>query len=141
MPMIDITAPEGIFPESAEAALLQRAAEALIKWEHVTGIQIATSNTGAYLNILPKRRVTAGGQADDVVRVQLLTPVGALQQEQRQGITADITEIVVELSGRPELRDRTWVLFHQAVDGGWGIGGVAYTNAGLGDWIRASLKR
>lgn len=140
MPMIDIVAPEGTFPEASEAALLERATACLVEWEKVTAIPYAVANTGAYLHVLPARRVTAGGKADRVVRILLLTPVGALKQEQRTGITEGLTAIVAELATNPKVRERTWVLFHEAVDGGWGIGGVAYTNASLTDAIRASLK-
>jgi phenylpyruvate tautomerase PptA (4-oxalocrotonate tautomerase family) len=138
MPMIDIVAPEGTFPESSEAALLERATTCLLEWEKTTGIPIATANTGAFLSVLPAPRVTAGGKPDRVVRVQILTPARALSQEQRAGITAGITAIVGELASEPSVRDRTWVLFHEAVDGGWGIAGRAYTNADLGEAVRAS---
>jgi phenylpyruvate tautomerase PptA (4-oxalocrotonate tautomerase family) len=141
MPMIDIVAPEGVFPESAEPALLERAAACLLQWEKTTGIALATANTAAYLHVLPRARVTAGGRPDRVVRVQLLTPERALNQEQRAGIAKDMTAIISELAGDPALGARTWVLFHEAVDGGWGIAGTAYTNAALGEAVRASLKR
>jgi phenylpyruvate tautomerase PptA (4-oxalocrotonate tautomerase family) len=141
MPMIDIVAPEGLFPESKEAALLERATASLLKWEKTTSIPLAVANTAAYLHVLQKARITAGGKADRVVRVQIITPVGSLMQEQRAGITTEITEVVGELANEPGIRERTWVLFHEAVDGGWGIAGKAYTNAALADAVRASLKR
>ena len=140
MPMIDIVASEGTFPESSEAALLERATSCLLQWEKTTGIPIATANTAAYLDVLPRARVTAGGKPDRVVRVQVLTPTGTLSQEQRAGITAGLTAIVAELAGEPSVGERTWVLFHEAVDGGWGIGGRAYTNADLGEAVRASAR-
>jgi phenylpyruvate tautomerase PptA (4-oxalocrotonate tautomerase family) len=141
MPMIDIVAPEGIFPEPSEATLLARVTACLLEWEKTTGIPLATANTGAYLNVLPRARVAAGGKADTVVRVQILTPVNALTQEQRSGIAAGITDIVGELATEPGVRARTWILFHEAVDGGWGIAGRAYTNAEIKEAVRASLRR
>ncbi|RKH10435.1 4-oxalocrotonate tautomerase [Corallococcus sp. CA053C] len=138
MPMIDIVASAGTFPESNEATLLERTTACLLQWEKVAGIPLATANTGAFLNVLPRGRVAAGGKPDRVVRVQILTPAKGLTQEQRAGITAGISDIVGELAAEPGLRDRTWVLFHEAVDGGWGIAGRAYTNAELGDAVRAS---
>jgi len=141
MPMIDIVAPEGTFPEANEAALLERATQALLRWEKTAAIPYAVANTGAYLHVLPQARATAGGKPDRTVRVQILTPVGALNQEQRAGIVADVTAVVAEAAGDPGLRERTWVLLHEAVDGGWGIGGVAYTNSALTARVIASLKR
>ncbi|WP_232293118.1 tautomerase family protein [Stigmatella aurantiaca] len=138
--MIDIVAPEGTFPESSEAALLERVTGCLLEWEKVTRIPVAVANTGAFLQVIPRARAAAGGKAASVVRVQVLTPAGALKQEQRDGIAAGITTLVGELASEPGIRDRTWVLFHEAVDGGWGIAGTAYTHAGLADMIRASLR-
>jgi hypothetical protein len=47
----------------------------------------------------PRRRLrAAGGKADRVIRVELLTPPSALNQEQRQGITTDATRIIGELA-------------------------------------------
>jgi len=140
MPMIDIVAPEGTFPETSEAVLLERVTTCLLKWEKTTGIPLATVNTGAYLHVLPKARVTAGGKPDRVVRIQILTPAHALAQEQRAGITAGITTIVGELASEPGVGERTWVLFHEGVDGGWGIAGHAYTNPELTSAVIASAK-
>jgi phenylpyruvate tautomerase PptA (4-oxalocrotonate tautomerase family) len=141
MPMIDIVAPEGTFPESSESALLERATACLVEWEKTTHIPYAIANTGAFLNVLPKARVAAGGKPDRVVRIQILTPPKTLTQEQRAGITSGMTKIVGELASEPGLADRTWVLFHEAADGGWGIAGRAHTNADLVDAIRASLAK
>jgi phenylpyruvate tautomerase PptA (4-oxalocrotonate tautomerase family) len=138
MPMIDIAASEGTFPQANEAALLERATACLLQWEKVSGIPYAVANTGAFLNVLPAGRATAGGKASGVVRIQVLTPAKSLSQEQRAGIAAGLTDIVAELSPTPGIRERTWVLFHEAVDGGWGISGTAFTNAGLVDAVRAS---
>jgi phenylpyruvate tautomerase PptA (4-oxalocrotonate tautomerase family) len=141
MPMIDIVAPEGMFPADNEAKLLERATACLTQWEKVANIPMAVANTGAYLHVLPKARVCAGGKAAGVVRVQLITPSGALNQEQRVGIAEGITGAVAELASDSGIRERTWVLFSEAPDGGWGIAGKAYTNAELRAAIVASLKR
>jgi len=138
--MIDVIAPDGIFPVSTEAALLERVTACLLKWEKTSAIPLAVSNTGAFLNILPKERVAAGGIADRVVRVEILTPAHALTQEQRAGITTDITAVIAEFAVAAVV-SRTWVIFHEAVDGGWGIGGRAYTNADLAAAVRASLQK
>jgi phenylpyruvate tautomerase PptA (4-oxalocrotonate tautomerase family) len=138
MPMIDIYAPEGTFPEANEASLLERATSVLLQYEKTTNIPFAVSNTGAYLHVLPKSRVAAGGKADKVVRIQLLTPKDGLQQPQRSGITEGMTKIVGELAADPKTAERTWVLFSEAVDGGWGVAGTAYNNAELFEVVKAS---
>jgi phenylpyruvate tautomerase PptA (4-oxalocrotonate tautomerase family) len=139
--MIDIVAPEGTFLAANEAVLLERATACLLQWEKTASIPLAVANTGAFLHLLPVQRLTAGGKAAGAVRVQVLTPEGALTQAQRDGLTGGLTSIVAELATDPTVRERTWVLFSEAVDGGWGIAGKAYTRAGLGEAIRASLQR
>jgi phenylpyruvate tautomerase PptA (4-oxalocrotonate tautomerase family) len=137
MPMIDVTVPESTFSAEAESVLLSKLTECLLKWEKVTGNKLATANTGAYLHCLPKHRVTAGGQPDAVVRIDVLTPPGILSQEQRTGFTAEATEIVGQVSGDPNLAKRTWVLMSETVDGGWGIAGYAFTL----EAIAAAIKK
>ncbi|NNC16781.1 4-oxalocrotonate tautomerase [Corallococcus exiguus] len=138
MPMIDITASDGLFSPANEAVLLKRATDCLLQWEKVSGIPYAVANTGAFLSVLPRRRTTSGGKGAGVVRIQVLTPAKSLSQEQRSGIAAGLTDIVHELADDADIRERTWVLFHEAVDGGWGIAGKAFTNADLVDAVRAS---
>lgn len=48
---------------------------------------------------------------------------------------------MADLASDSSIRERTWVLFDEAPDGGWGIAGKAYTNAELRAAIIASLKR
>jgi phenylpyruvate tautomerase PptA (4-oxalocrotonate tautomerase family) len=134
MPMLDVTAPEGTFSTASEAALLERLTRTLLTWEKATDLPLVVANTGAYLHVQPGPRVTAGGKADRVVRVEILTPPGSLTQAQRQGITADVTRVVSELAEGvgPE---RVWVLFREAADGGWGIAGRALTNADIAQAI------
>lgn len=73
-----------------------------------------------------------------MVRIQVLTPAKSLSQEQRTGIAAGPTDIAGERASDPGIRERTWVLVHEAVDGGWGIAGKAFTHEELVDAVRAS---
>ena len=140
MPMLDVTAAEGTFSTAREPVLLERLTHVLLTWEKATQIPLVVENTGAYLHLLPGARVTSGGKADSgIVRIEILTPPGSLTQTQRQGITNDATRVVVELAEglRPE---RVWVLFREASDGGWGIGGHAFTNADIFRAVKASTS-
>jgi hypothetical protein len=47
--------------------------------------------------------------------------------------------LVVQASGEPSLRERTWVLLTEAPDGGWGLAGHANTNAELVTAARAQI--
>jgi hypothetical protein len=137
--MIDIVAPEGAFPASNEAAMLDRATACLLEWETASSVPLAAVNIGAFLHVIPKARVTAGGKAANAVRVEVLEPAGGLGQAQRVGITEGMMALVAELASDPSTRDRTWVVFREAVDGGWGIAGRANVNAALANKVPASL--
>ncbi len=135
MPMINVTAVEGTYVGESATALLAESTEALLRWEKAEKNAIVRTNTGAYLHPMPAGHVLAGGAPDDVVRIEILTPPGSLTQEQRQGMTADLTKIAAARASR---RVRTWVLFRETVDGGWGIEGRAFTNADIAAAVRAS---
>ena len=140
MPMIDIVVPEGLFSASGEAALLGRATACLRDWQRIGAVAPAIENIGAYLHVIPKAQVTAGGKAANVVRVEVLWPAGAPGPEERAGITEGIAALVAELASDSSTRDRTWVAFREAVDGGWGVAGRPDANAALADDAPARPK-
>ena len=131
MPMIDVYAPEDLFPAGAECELAMRLTAALLAAEGVAEPGPAhTHNTGAYLHRLPASAVhTAATDAARTVRVQVLTPPGVLDREGQRALVADATRIVAEVSGDPTQARRTWVLLTEAAEGGWGIAGTAYGRA------------
>lgn len=131
MPMIDVTAPESLIPHSDEGKLLSELTKTLIKYEGTGSIPQFVSNTGATFKAVPKADMCAGGEPAQAVRIVILTPPNVLTQKQRQAITTDFTQKVVQLSGKSEVAQHTWVQFVEAVDGGWGVAGHAYTNAEL----------
>jgi phenylpyruvate tautomerase PptA (4-oxalocrotonate tautomerase family) len=51
-----------------------------------------------------------------------------------------MTEITAAAAGDPSLSERTWVLISEAPDGGWGIGGHAFTNAEIAQTARKILS-
>ena len=69
---------------------------------------------------------TAGGAGARTVRVQVLTPPGALTREGQRSLVAEATRIVADVSGDPSQPARTWVLLTEAAEGGWGIAGTAF---------------
>jgi phenylpyruvate tautomerase PptA (4-oxalocrotonate tautomerase family) len=57
------------------------------------------------------------------VRVQIVTPPGALNRDGQRQITREATEIVAKIAGADS---RTWVILTEAAEGGWGIDGTAF---------------
>ncbi len=72
----------------------------------------------------------------------MLTPVGILDRDKKLGVTAELTDLVVAAAGDPtRWKERTWVLIAETPDGGWGLGGHAYTNAEIAAEARKRLGK
>jgi hypothetical protein len=130
--MIDIYAPAGTFTEAGVATLLQRVTESLLTWTDATEIPFVRRNAGAYFHALPPAHVTCDGKPDVVVRIAVTLPEVVLSTlVRRRGFIADATAITAALSVAAHTADRTWISVVSAVDGGWGVGGHALTNADI----------
>jgi|UPI0006BABC21 phenylpyruvate tautomerase PptA (4-oxalocrotonate tautomerase family) len=139
MPMLDVYAPAGIF--SDKKALAKELAETIMRWEKVPAIPFFTDNTAAFIHELePEAFSTAGGSSDHV-RVNVTTNAGALNRDQQLGLVKDISALIAKAAGDASLEERTWVALTEAVPGGWGIGGHAYTNEEIVQTVRELLGK
>jgi phenylpyruvate tautomerase PptA (4-oxalocrotonate tautomerase family) len=85
------------------------------------------NNTGVYLHFLAADRVqTAGTAQARTVRVQVITPPGALTRDGQRQLVKDATQIVADVCGDPSQAARTWVLLSEGAEGGWGLAGTAF---------------
>ncbi len=126
MPMIDVTAPTGLIPDEHHEALARELAHALLRAEGAPRSDPYLANTGVFIRQLPHTGVhTAGTARARTVRVDVLTPPGALNREGQRQLVAEATEIVTRHSGDPTQNTRTWVLLQEAAEGGWGVYGIA----------------
>lgn len=129
MPMIDIYAPTGTFPDTKRAA--RRLATAVMEVEEVPKIPMFRQNTAAFVHELPATAISNVDGESTYVRVQVLTNHGALDREKQVLLVEHLTALVAEEAGDESLHDRTWVLLTEAPEGGWGLHGHAHTNAEL----------
>jgi phenylpyruvate tautomerase PptA (4-oxalocrotonate tautomerase family) len=139
MPMIDVYAPEGIFPDAH--ALAQRLAETVMRIEEVPDIPMFRSNTAGFVHELPAGAISDVDGDGRHVRVQVLTNSGALDRDKQLAVVAQLTAAVADAAGDPGLADRTWVLLTEAPEGGWGLWGRAHTNAELVQAARAEIAK
>lgn len=137
MPMIDVIATRGTFADKHQLAV--DLARAVMRWEGVPEIPLFTGNTAAFIHELDRDALSDAAGSSDHVRVQVLTPVGILDQAKRTGVVRELTDLVAQAAGDPSLAERTWVLITEAPDGGWGLGGVAHTNADIATRARADI--
>ena len=128
MPMIDVYAPEDLFPAGSDRQLGEELTLAVLRAEGVvTPGPFHKNNTAVFIHRMPPSTVqTASTASARVVRVQVVTPPAALTRDGQKQLTKEITEIVAKISGDPSQTERTWVLLTEAAEGGWGIAGTAF---------------
>jgi phenylpyruvate tautomerase PptA (4-oxalocrotonate tautomerase family) len=126
MPMIDVYATAGTFPDNHRLAA--DLAAALMAIEGVPDIPMFRQNTAGFVHELPAGHLSNVDGASDYVRVQVLTNAGALDRDKQLAVVSQFTAMIADAARDPSLADRTWVLLTEAVPGGWGLGGHANTN-------------
>ncbi len=137
MPMIDVYAPEGTFPDPH--TLARDLAAAVMRWEQVPDLPLFTKNTAAFIHDMHAAAISNVAGDSSYVRVQVLTPVGVLDRDKQLGVVAELTDIITAAAGDPGLRERIWVLLTESPEGGWGIAGHANTNADIAAAARDAL--
>jgi phenylpyruvate tautomerase PptA (4-oxalocrotonate tautomerase family) len=137
MPMIDVYAAEGTFPD--KHTLAADLAAAVMRWEQVPDLPLFRNNTAGFVHDLPASSLANVNGDSNYVRVQVLTPTGALDRDKQLGVVRELTEIVAQAAGDPSLAQRTWVLLTESPEGGWGIAGHANTAADIAQSARAEL--
>src|SRR6266849_9253792 len=137
MPMIDVYAPTGTFRDRAK--LVRDLATAVMTIERVPNIPLFRQNTAAFLHELTPDSLSNVDGDSACVRVQVLTNAGGLDREKQVSLVAELTRIAAATD--ESVKERIWVLLTEAPDGGWGLGGLAHTNAELVALAREQLGK
>jgi phenylpyruvate tautomerase PptA (4-oxalocrotonate tautomerase family) len=137
MPMIDVYAATGTFPDPHQLAL--ELAKTLMKIEGVPDIRMFRQNTAGFVHEMGGPTISNVDGDSRYVRVQVLTNAGALDRDKQLAVVSQFTALVATAAGDPSLSDRTWVLLTEAVEGGWGLGGHANKNEELVAAARAQI--
>jgi phenylpyruvate tautomerase PptA (4-oxalocrotonate tautomerase family) len=137
MPMIDVYAARGTFPDSH--SLAADLAAAVMAVEQVPEIPMFRKNTAASVHELDAEAISNVDGDGNYVRVQVLTNAGALDRDKQVAVTSRLTDIVAAAASDPSLVDGTWVLLTEAPDGGWGLHRQAHTNPELVAAARAEI--
>jgi phenylpyruvate tautomerase PptA (4-oxalocrotonate tautomerase family) len=123
VPMLDIYVPEGALQPEAEAALLGRLTDILIKYE---GFDPADPTTREVFWAFLYRPVVVhvGGVPADAPRYKIAAtvPEGQLDRADRESVVAEVTEAVLDAEQGTWPRDvhRVWVFPTEIPDGYWG---------------------
>ena len=139
MPMIDVYARSGTFPDRHKLAV--DLDTTLMVIEGVPDIPMFRRNTAAFVHELDDESLSNVDGDSSYVRVQVLTNAGALNRDKQLAVVAQFTALVAAAGGDQDLANRTWVLLTEAPDGGWGLGGHAHTNEELVQAARAQIAQ
>ncbi len=137
MPMIDVYATAGTFPDKHRLAV--DLATAVMTIEQVPDIPMFRQNTAAFIHDLTPASLSNVDGDSNYVRIQVLTNSGALDRGKQLAVVEQLTNIAADAASDPALASRTWVLLTEAPDGGWGINGHANTNEELVAAARAQI--
>ena len=139
MPMIDVYATAGTFPQPHQLA--SDLARALMIIEGVPDIPMFRQNTAAFIHELADGAISNVDGDSNYIRVQVLTNTGALDRDKQLAVVRQFTDLVTSAAGDSSVSERTWVLLTEAVEGGWGLAGHANTNAELVQAARAQIAQ
>ncbi len=129
---ITVTAPRGVLTPAGERAILPRLTAELARVSGLTGNAAFLAMIGGTVHVLEPGRVYGGGENRPLVMVKLKLPdIGLGSVEQRAAFVAAATNVVDELAVQGHRREDTWVNVLNAPEGGWGLGGRAYTGQDL----------
>jgi phenylpyruvate tautomerase PptA (4-oxalocrotonate tautomerase family) len=136
---ITVTAPQDVLTPAGEQEILPRLTAALLEVSGLTGNPFFEPLIGATLHLLPADRVSAGGSETALVLIEAKVPnIGLPTAADRAAFITAATDIAAALTVPDHHRDHIWVNIVSAPDGGWGIGGRAYTGQALIDAITAA---
>jgi phenylpyruvate tautomerase PptA (4-oxalocrotonate tautomerase family) len=128
MPMIDVYAPSDLLPSGSDRRIGEELTRAVLRAEGVTApSQFHLENTAAFIHKMEPATVqTAVHAVARAIRVQIITPPGALSRSAQKQLVQEVTTILTDICGDPSQAARTWVLLTEAAEGGWGIAGTAF---------------
>ncbi len=130
---LTLTLTEGVLPKGQEKVAFARLSEAMLKWHGLTGNKVMTPNVIGSVQVLPKDATFTGMQETPVAFIEWKVPSFAFTNREVQvGYFAEATDIIHEMSGGKQPKDRIFINVVHAVDGAWNLDGQAMTNEQIG---------
>src|SRR5271163_5358429 len=104
MPMIDVYAASGTFPNPHQLAA--DLARTLMTIEGVPDIPMFRQNTAGFIHEMDAPAISNVDGDSHYVRVQVLTNAGALDREKQLAVVSQFTGLVVSAASDPSLSER-----------------------------------
>ena len=141
--MIDVYAPSDLLPSGTERRIGEDLTRAVLRAEGVSAPgPFHLENTAAFIHRMDPSAIQTAAQASArTIRVQIITPPGALTRSGQKQLVQDVTKILADICGDPSQAKRTWVLLTEVAEGGWGIAGTAYGREEFAALAAAAAKK
>jgi phenylpyruvate tautomerase PptA (4-oxalocrotonate tautomerase family) len=128
MPMIDLTYVRGSFDDRALAQLTDELVTALLRAERAPDTPFLRDNTLVYLHAVDPAAQSVGGRGEGTPRFRIEMTVfeGAVSQDRKEQLAADVHEAVCAAAGIEPEGSRAlhvWTLIHEIPEGNWAGGG------------------
>jgi phenylpyruvate tautomerase PptA (4-oxalocrotonate tautomerase family) len=138
---ISVHVTQGLLTPYGEREVLPLVADALLRVHSLSGNRFMTPNVVGHLTVSPESASYAGGKSQSLAVVEVKVPATTFPNtEVKQAFVSAVTDIIDRLNTGAHPRERTYVNVTYAVEGTWGIGGKAYSNAELGEAIQRSAS-
>jgi hypothetical protein len=135
---IQVIVPEGVLTPGAEVEAFRKLTDLLLRLHGLTGNRFMTPNVIGEVTVVPRGRTFSGGKPTDIAVFELKVPSFVLPtQALKDAWIAEGTAIIEEATAGRVKREHIFANVSYAVDGAWGIGGVAYNNVDLGSAVAA----
>jgi hypothetical protein len=135
---VQLIVSEGVLSADAEKAVFRKLTDLLLKLHGLSGNDFMTSNIIGEVTIVPKGRSFAGGEPADIAIFELKVPSFVLPTKELKDAWVSEGTAIIEAAAEGRIcRARIFANVSHAVEGAWGIAGVAYDNSGLGAAIAA----
>lgn len=133
---LTLTLTEGVLPKGKEKIAFAQLSEALLKWHGLTGNKVMIPNVIGSIHVLNKDQTISGMQETPVAFIEWKLPSFAFTNRDAQlGYFEEATNIIHELSGGKQPKDKIFINVVHAVDGAWNFEGKALTNAEIGERV------
>jgi hypothetical protein len=130
---LTLTLTEGVLPKGQEKLAYKRLAEAMMKWHGLGGNKAMEPNVVGTIHLLPKDHTFTGPNETPAAFIEWKVPSFAFTDRAvQQGYFKEASDIIHELSGGKQPRDKIFINVVHAVDGAWNFDGEPMTNAEIG---------
>lgn len=134
---ISIQVSKGLLTSEGERKVFPLVADALLHTHGLTGNTFMTPNVIGHLVVSQESESYVGGKPQSLAIIEVKVPAITFPNgEVKQAFVGAVTDIIDRFKAGLHPRERTFVNVTYAVDGAWGIGGKAFSNAEIGEAVQ-----